>query len=59
MDIKQYKVKIKHDNGYFKLIVNAMSYKRAVEVACKAENCPESAIISITDISDMFKSKRR
>lgn len=45
--MKAYILTIKHDNGSFKLRVNAENESTAIIKACNAENCPEGAITKI------------
>jgi hypothetical protein len=50
MEIKQYTAKIKHDKGIFTLKTFASCIESAKIMICKAENCPENAILSIKKV---------
>lgn len=50
MKLFQFKATIRHDNGSFNLSTVATSRTQAKLTICKAENCPESAILSIKKV---------
>jgi hypothetical protein len=45
--MKKYILTVKHDNGRIKLSTWAISEKSAKDIVCKAESCPEDAIIKV------------
>jgi len=45
--MKQYKVKVKHDNGSITFQVIASNEEDAINKVMKAENCPRCAITSV------------
>lgn len=51
-EVTQYNVVVKHDKGKTTIKTSGSSEQAAKEKVMKAENCPESAIISITPIKD-------
>lgn len=55
MILETYVATLKHDNGKIRIRVVSMSgEKGAIEQICKAENCPERAMIKLKKI----KSKK-
>lgn len=45
--ILTYRLKVKHDQGTKTIITAASSEQAAREIVCKAEGCPDSAIIQV------------
>jgi len=45
--MKKYIVTVKHDNGRLRIKVGANSVEDATLLVCRAEGCPECAILSI------------
>jgi hypothetical protein len=50
LEIYKYSAEIKHDKGTYNIITVASCIESVKTIICKAENCPESAIISITKL---------
>ncbi len=46
---KRYRVKVKHDKGTITILTAAASERGARQIILAAEQCPESAIISIKE----------
>lgn len=46
MRMRKYSVKVKHDNGTTTFNVMATDFISAIDIVCKAEGCPRSAIMS-------------
>jgi len=51
-NMQKFAVTLQHDNGKIKLIVTAESMTQARELACLAENCPTSAILSVLPVKN-------
>lgn len=49
VDMKNFRVTVKHDEGKITFSVKASSEDSAKKMVMKAENCPESAIISVKE----------
>lgn len=45
--MKMYKVRLKHDNGFFNLFLAAESTDEAIKKACELEKVPINAIRSV------------
>jgi hypothetical protein len=48
--LKTYIATVQHDNGTTLMNVKAESPERAIEIICKSENCPQSAISNIEQV---------
>ena len=49
--MNEYILTLKSDSGPFKLRLTASSVLQAIELACKAENCPDWAVTHVQEIS--------
>lgn len=47
MKYYKYTAKIRHDNGMFTINVIATTASAAREIICKAEGCPDRAILTL------------
>jgi len=45
--MKNYKVRLKHDNGFVSIVVAAVDTDHAIKLACKAEKAPLVAVRSV------------
>ena len=49
--MRMYKVRMHHDAGYVNITTNASSEESAIEIACKMEHAPRSAVVSVKLVS--------
>ncbi len=48
--VQQFVVTVKHDKGKVRIKTTASSADAAKSIVCKAEGCPESAIVSVEKV---------
>lgn len=53
--MNRYTATIKHDTGKYKITTDAENQEKAIELICKAENCPACAIIKLTEKELFYK----
>lgn len=46
-----YKVKVRHDNGYFTLTVSANDPKAAAWLVCEMEGAPLRSVLSVMEVT--------
>lgn len=54
MDMKKYKITLKHDNGKFNITCMASSKQKAINMALKVENAPKCAIVNVERIKKTY-----
>jgi hypothetical protein len=53
MKFYKFSLELKHDNGKFKVITVATDEESAIDLVMRNENCPRSAIVSITTLKQI------
>jgi hypothetical protein len=57
--MKTFKVKLKHDGGFYTVQVTAEDEDQARQMILISENCPPQAIVGIIDITDKPEAIRK